>query len=163
MALKMQDEIYFWCQFLSIFKYWEVSGLQRQSPGLLNSSFLYYKRTEGWSYIITGFHRQNKNKPRLQNCLKTWAEPVWWCLNPLLPYTCAENRSHLKAKQGFGRPAELELQKIGPRDRLCGSCHWQEEQENQHKSSLTCSFPSADEVEVGHFKCKGCSEHKEVK
>lgn len=80
-----------------------------------------------------------------------------------MPYTCAENRSHLKAKQGFGRPAELELHKIGPRDRLCGSCHWLEEQENQHKCSLTCSFPSADEVEVGHFNCKGCSEHKEVK
>ena len=118
-----------------------LSGLQRQPPGLLNSSFLYYKRTEGWSYIITGFYRQNKDKPQLESCLKSWAEPVWWCLNPLLPYTCAENQSHLKAKQSFGRLAELELHKIRPRDRLCGSCHWQEEQEKQHKCSLTCSFP----------------------
>ena len=77
-------------------------------------------------------------------------------------YLCRESESP-ESQAGFGRPAELGLHKIGPRDRLCGSCHWQEEQENQHKCSLPGSFPSADEVEVGHFNCKGCSEHKEVK
>lgn len=79
-------------------------------------------------------------------------------------YLGKENRSPLKSKQeGSGRPAELELHKIGSRDRLCGSRHWQEEQENQHKRSPTCSFASVDEVEAGHFNCKGCSENREMR
>lgn len=121
--------------------------------------FYIIKELKGLFYIITGFYRQNKNKPQLESWLKSWTEPVWWCLNPLLPYTCTENQSHLKAKVLVGH--KLGVTRSGLGQLHVPVSHRQEEQEKQHKC-FTCSFP-ADEVKVDHFNCKGCSEHKEMK